>query len=163
MMPACMPVSLTCISILTHSYITAVNCWCGTFFLNRLEPAGCVHPKLAVYNINLHSIISITGIHKCICFLISYAFLWLSSDQLAIFFSESIYECGGPFRWPWGPGIGRAAVEWYQTEKLVLACYMYLELVQYLVWICLDTEWLLDALNVNEIWKAWNRGSRALN
>jgi hypothetical protein len=91
--------SLTCIRILAHSYIAAVDCWCGTFFLNKLEPAGSVDPKFAVYNINLHSIISIaTAIHKCICFLISYAFISLSSDQLGIFFSESIFECGGPFR-----------------------------------------------------------------
>ncbi len=118
--------SLTCIRILVHSYIAPIDSWCGTFFLNKLEPAGCVHPKFAVYNINLHSIISIaTGIPKFICFLISYAFIWLSSDQLAFFFSESIYECGGTFRWPWGPGIGRAAVGWYQTEKFVLACYMF--------------------------------------
>jgi hypothetical protein len=156
--------SLTCIRILVHSYIAAVDCWCGTFFLDKLEPACCVHSKFAVYKIIFHSVISIaTGIHKCICFLISYAFIWLSSDQLAICFSESIYECGAPFRWPWGPGIGRVAVECYQTEKFVLACCMYLELVKYLVWICLDTEWLLDALNVNDIWKAWNLGSRALN
>ncbi len=116
----------------------------------------------------MQSIISIaTRIYKFICFLISYACVWLrwssGSDQLAIFFSDSIYECGGPFRWPWGAGMGGAAEEWYETQKFVLNCSMYLELVKYLVWICLDTEWPLKGLNVNEIWKAWNLGSRTHN
>jgi hypothetical protein len=145
-------VSLTCISILVHSYIAAVDCCCGTLFLNKLEPA-------------VQSIISIaTGIYKFISFLILYAFVWLSwssgSGQLPIFFSESIYECGGPFRWAWGAGLGGAAVE---TQKFVPNCYMHLGLVKYLVWICLDTEWLLKGLSVNEIWKAWNLGSRTHN
>jgi len=37
-------------------------------------------------------------------------------------------------------GMGGAAAEWYETQKFVLNCYMYLELVEYLVWICLDAE-----------------------
>jgi hypothetical protein len=111
-------VSLTCISILVHSF---VHSGCRLLLWNILSEQ--IRASCSVCNINLRSIISIaTGIYKFMCFLISYAFVWLSwssgSDQLAIFFSDSIYECGCPFRWPWGAGTGGAALEWYETQKL---------------------------------------------
>jgi hypothetical protein len=62
---------------------------------------------------------------------------WSSETELASskHWGVSQYECDNLVRWP----CGEVAVEWYEAEKFVLSCYMCLEWVKYLVWICWDT------------------------
>ncbi len=62
----------------------------------------------------------------------------------------------------WDDHGGEAAVEWYEAEKFVLSCYMFLELLKYLVWICWDT-YSGDIWKgyLDEIWEAW-KGRRII-
>jgi hypothetical protein len=87
---------------------------------------------------------------------------WSSESELAIFLPNIEVWVNMSMTVLWDDHGGEAAVEWYEAEKFVLSCYMYLELVKYLVWICWDT-YSGDIWKgyLDEIWEAW-KGRRII-